>query len=337
MKARGLAVIVCVLWGDAARAAADAVPLVQSVDTVGFTVSDMEREVAFLTGVLGFSRVDDREVLGDAYEHAEGVFGLRMRVVRLRLGAETLELTEYLASRGRAIPEDSRANDRWFQHVAIVVSDIDRAYRLLREHGVESASTGPQTLPAWNKAAGGIQAFYFKDPDHHFLEIIHFPAGKGDPRWQEAKGQLFLGIDHTAIVVESTEQSLRFYRDGLGLKVAGESENYGTEQEHLNNVFGARLRITSLRAAAGPGIELLEYLAPQGGRPAPLDGRSNDLWHWQTRLRVKTAAGAVQGLSALRAGLVSPGVVELPAAELGAHRVVLAQDRDAHGLLLSEP
>ena len=69
------------------------------------------------------------------------------------------------------------------------------------------------------------------------------------------KEKLFLGIDHTAIVVGNTEASLKFYRDALGLQIAGTSENYGTEQEHLNNVFGARLRITSLRAGSGgPGI-----------------------------------------------------------------------------------
>ena len=44
----------------------------------------------------------------------------------------------------------------------------------------------------------------------------------------------------------------RFYRNVLGLRVADESENYDTEQEHLNNVFAARLRITSLRASSGP-------------------------------------------------------------------------------------
>ena len=82
--------------------------------------------------------------------------------------------------------------------------------------------------------------------------------------------KLFLGIDHTAIVVWDTDASLKFYRDLLGMHVAGESENYGTEQEHLNNVFGAHLRITALRGASGPGIELLEYLAPRDGRPFPI-------------------------------------------------------------------
>jgi catechol 2,3-dioxygenase-like lactoylglutathione lyase family enzyme len=64
---------------------------------------------------------------------------------------------------------------------------------------------------------------------------------------------LFLGIDHTAIVVWDTEASVKFYRDLLGLHVAGESENYGTEQEHLNNVFGAHLRITALLQRRRPG------------------------------------------------------------------------------------
>ena len=36
---------------------------------------------------------------------------------------------------------------------------------------------GPQTLPDWNKNAAGIQAFYFRDPDGHFLEVLAFPAG----------------------------------------------------------------------------------------------------------------------------------------------------------------
>jgi catechol 2,3-dioxygenase-like lactoylglutathione lyase family enzyme len=41
----------------------------------------------------------------------------------------------------------------------------------------------------------------------------------------QTTGRLFLGIDHTAIVVSDTEASLKFYRDVLGMTVAGESEN----------------------------------------------------------------------------------------------------------------
>src|SRR5207237_5970555 len=216
--------------------------------------------------------------------------------------------------RGRPAPVDSRSNDRWFQHVAIVVSDMDGAYAALRSERVERASTGPQRLPDWNPNAGGIRAFYFRDPDRHVMEVLQFPPGKGEARWRSAD-RLFLGVDHTAIVVGDTDVSLAFYRDMLGLHVAGTSENWGTEQEHLNNVFGARLRITTLRGAAGPGVELLEYLAPRDGRPMPADERANDLIHWQTTLFTSDLGLAAR---ALRGAPVS-----LPDAALGYSRAFL--------------
>jgi catechol 2,3-dioxygenase-like lactoylglutathione lyase family enzyme len=324
--------------GTLPSASAGAAPLVQAVESVGFTVSDLERSVRFFEDVLGFSRVDEHEVAGEAWERLAGVFGMRARVARLRLGSEEVELTEYLAPRGRPIPPDARGNDRSFQHVAIVVSDMARAYRRLREHRVAHASSAPQRLPDWNPNAGGIEAFYFRDPDGHFLELIAFPPGKGEARWHGAatEGRLFLGLDHTAIVVADTSASLRLYRDTLGLRVAGESENWGTEQEHLNNVFGARLRITGLKADGGPGIELLEYLAPRDGRPAPPDLRANDLLYWQTTLVTADAALVARRLRPPVADLVSPGDVGLPEGTARWRRGALVRDPDGHALRLAQ-
>ncbi len=300
------------------------------------TVSDMDASVGFYSQILSFEKVSDTEVTGEDYERLQGVFGLRMRVVRMRLGDEFIDLTEYLAPKGRPVPVDSRSNDRWFQHIAIITSDMDKAYALLRQNKVEHASTGPQRLPDWNKNAGGIKAFYFRDPDKHWLEILQFPAGKGDAKWQ-GKDRLFLGIDHTAIVVSNTEASLKFYRDLLGLRIAGTSENYGTEQEHLNNVFGARLRITSLRAGGGgPGIEFLEYLAPRDGRPAPSDERASDVFHWQTTLLVNAAEGFAHNLLAENFRFVSPGVVAIGDGRLGFNKGLLARDPDGHVMALIE-
>ena len=84
---------------------------VTRVEAVGFTVSDMTRALDFYTGVLPFERVSDVEVAGREYELLTGVFGARARIVRLKLGDELLELTEYLAPRGRPIPPDVRSND----------------------------------------------------------------------------------------------------------------------------------------------------------------------------------------------------------------------------------
>ena len=312
------------------------VPVVKAVESIGMTVADMDRSVEFYSKVLTFEKVSDVEVWGERYEHLQGVFGLRMRVVQLRLGDEFIELTEYLTPKGRPIPVDSRSNDHWFQHVAIIVSDMDRAYTWLRQHKVQHASTGPQRLPDWNKNAAGIQAFYFKDPDGHVLEILQFPEGKGDPNWHRPTDRLFLGIDHTAIVVGDTETSLHYYRDVLGLKVVGESENYGTEQEHLNNVFAARLRITTLRAMAGPAIEFLEYLSPRDGRPFPMDAQSNDLLHWQVRLECAGVEATTLRVRAAKAVFISPGVVTLADGGLGFRKAFLARDPDGHALQIVE-
>jgi catechol 2,3-dioxygenase-like lactoylglutathione lyase family enzyme len=311
-----------------ALTAADHGPLVTAVDSIGLTVSDLDRSVEFYAKVLSFEKVSEAETDGPDYEHLEGVFGLRTRTARMRLGNEFIELTEYLAPRGLSAPVDMKANDRWFQHIAIITGDMDRAYQWLRENKVPHASSGPQRLPEWNKSAAGIQAFYFRDPDGHFLEILAFPSDKGSAEWHNASGKLFLGIDHTAIVISSTDASLGFYRDVLGLQVVGESENYGTEQEHLNNVFGARLHITSLRAAAGPGVEFLEYLTPRDGRPYPVDEKANDLIHWQTRFLGTDVARAAQDLRKSRSTFVSTGVVE---------QSIVVRDPDGHAVQITQP
>jgi len=311
-------------------------PLVQGVDSIGLTVSDLDRSVEFYSSVLQFQKVSETEVDGESYEHATGVFGLRIRIVRMRLGDEYIELTEFLAPRGRPAPADARSNDQWFQHLAIIVSDMDRAYQWLRQHKIQHASPGPQLLPAWNRNAGGIRAFYFRDPDGHPLEALWFPADKGNAKWHRATGELFLGIDHTAIVISDTEASLRFYRDRLGMEVAGESENYGPEQERLNNVFGARLHITALRAASGPGIEFLEYLAPRDGRPYPPDEKVNDLIHWQTRFLGISVPEATETLRNSRSAFVSAGAVELPDDKVGFRKAVTVRDPDGHAIQIVE-
>ena len=321
-----IAVLVVALSLSAAQGAV-------SVESIGMTVSDMDRAMEFYSA-LTFQKVSDVEVLGDEFEHLEGVFGARMRMVRMRLGNEFLDLTQYLAPPGRPIPADSRSNDLWFQHIAIVVRDMDQAFEKLRALKVQFVSTGPQTLPPSIKAAAGIKAFYFRDPDGHNLEIIYFPSGKGDPRWQEKTDKLFLGIDHTAIGISNTDASLKFYRDLLGLRKVGESENFGTEQEHLNQVFGAHLRITGMRADAGPGIEFLEYLTPHDGRPRPADIHANDIVHWQTMIATDDLDFVAKKLRDASVRFVSPGIVAMPKDKTGFSKGALVSDPDGHNVLL---
>ncbi|MBK8096990.1 MAG: VOC family protein [Planctomycetes bacterium] len=301
------------------------------VDSVGITVADLDAAIAWYGAVFGCRVEGEQELDGAPIEALQGVFPARLRRARLRLGREAIELTQYLAPAGRPFPAGFASNDAIFQHIAIVTQDMPAAYAHLRRHRVRHASSGPQRLPESIPAASGIEAFYFRDPDGHVLEVIAFPAGKGDPRWQQPQAALFLGIDHTAIVVADTDASLRFWRDAVGLQVVGGSDNHGIEQERLNAVRGARLRITTLRGSGGPGVELLEYVAPGDGRPWPSDAQASDLWHWQTQIVVTDLEQALRAVQGAKVPLVSPGIVAL--ADGG--QALLARDGDGHAVQLS--
>ncbi|HET9826599.1 MAG TPA: VOC family protein [Chitinophagaceae bacterium] len=311
---------------------------VRGVGAIGITVSEMNRSIKFYSEVLGFRKISDVELFGKQYEQLEGIFGLRVRVARMRLGDEFIELTDYLTSGGRKIPEDTKSNDLVFQHVAIVVSNMERAFEHLRKFHVEYVSTAPQTLPKSIPAAEGIKAFYFHDPDNHNLELIYFPAGKGQSKWHGAsmKGneRIFLGIDHTAIGVRNSKESDNFYAGILGLERKGDSWNKGTEQEHLNNVEGASLHITGYRAKEGPGVEFLEYLVPGPGRPYPTDSKANDIWHWQTTLVVDDAEKLYNTFLHLAYKFVSNGLVQLHAKTGDEKKAFVIRDPDGHAILI---
>ena len=305
----------------------------QSIASIGFTVSDMDRSVAFYRDVLTFKPVSDIEVDGPEYDQLYGCFGVRARVVRMQLGGQQIELTQFISPPDlRPIPVPSYSHDLWFQHFAIVARDMEAAWAQLRKHHVRQISPRPQTIPMSNQAAAGIKAIKFRDPDGHNLELLWFPEGKGNPGWRRAGGDLFLGIDHTAITVRSTESSLKFYRDLLGLTVAGGTLNMGTEQEYLDSLPGARVRVTGLTATMGPpGLEFLEYELPTAGRPFPADSHPTDLWHWQTTVivqDVELVAAQVRGMGQV----ISAGVVTLPDKSLGFTKGMVLRDPDGHAI-----
>lgn len=308
-----------------------------AVAAVALTVSDADRSRRFYENVLTFRTVLDTVLGGMSWEELTGVVGSRVRLVRLKLGDELLELQQFVDRPGRAAAPDMRSNDRWFQHVAIIVRDMDSAYARLERAGVSRVSPSPQKLPESIPPAAGIRAFYFRDPDGHPLEVLMFPPDKGDAKWHRPSDELFLGIDHTAIVVWETDRSLGFYQRLLGLEVKGESRNFGPEQERLNNVKDARLHITGLRAPAGPGVEFLDYRNPRTGRPYPGDARPNDLLHWQTRVVVNDVEAALARARAAGARQISKRVIELDPRMNGYRRGVLLRDPDGHAVELVEP
>ena len=198
-----------------------------------------------------------------------------------------------------------------------------------------------------NSAAAGIRAFKLHSPEGHCLELLEFPADKGDARWHSPDDTssnpagLVLGIDHSAIGIGDTERSCRFYNDLLGLHLGGDGINEGPEQDGLDGLTDTRVRITGHRCPSGAGIECLDYRHPSGGRPMPTDLAPQDRAHGQLRLlvgrdpaRLKAIAA---GLEDHGGRLISPGVVTLPDPEaraLGFQTGLQVRDPDGHRLQL---
>jgi catechol 2,3-dioxygenase-like lactoylglutathione lyase family enzyme len=318
---------------------------------IGLSCADLEATSHFFCAGLGFSPEGaDIDLHGGAYGALVGLPGAVLRLRRLRIGAEILELSQVAdpgpgpgARPGRPIPVESRGNDHWFQHICLVVSELeevlDRLRRLRPSRGMDPISSAPQRLPDWNLAAGGIVAFKFRDPEGHPLELLHFPPEKGDPRWHGARsGGPVLGIDHSAITIGDTAASCRFYDEVLGLKLASDGVNHGPEQERLDGLSEAEVRITAHRCPEGAGLECLQYLQPAGGRPMPADLAPQDGAHWQVRLRVKALEAILDRVAGGGGRVLSNGIVDLKdqAPFFGGQRALQLADPDGHRLQLIE-
>ena len=121
--------------------------VITAVHAVGMTVLDVDRSIDFYSRVLPFEMLSDVELSGQEFNHYLGVPGLRARLLRMKSGAEVLELTGYHTPKGRPIPSDSKSNDEWFQHIAVIVSNMQAAHSRMREYNVKQVSAGPQLLP----------------------------------------------------------------------------------------------------------------------------------------------------------------------------------------------
>jgi len=240
----------------------------------GFTLvtADLPRLVRFYRDVLGFALHGADVPIGDGEMALLGLSGAGRRQV-LSLGDQTLWIEQY-EQPGRAYPADGDAASLWFQHLALVVDDMHGAHARLRGT-VPISQGGPQQLPS---ASGGVQAFKFRDPDGHPLELLRFPGGGTPGAWRNRRrldGQIGLGIDHSAASVSDAEASAAFYR-ALGLAAGERTLNEGPAQQRLDGLPGVEVAVVPMKPQSGvPHLELLGYRTPKGQAGPAL--RANDV------------------------------------------------------------
>lgn len=294
---------------------------------VSRTVSDLARAVAFYQDALDFRVIDEVTHDGAAWGELFGIRGACGQSTTMRLGGQQLELVVFDPA-GDPYPPRSHSADLWFQHIAVVVSDIDAAYARLHAHAFTPISEdGPQRLPP---ATGSVIAYKFRDPDGHPVELIQFPAGTGNAIWQTTRG-LFLGIDHSAIDVANSDESVDFYTRLLGFRLGRRSFNSGPAQQRLDRASEDLVEVIALYTdtPGPPHVELLCYQKP-AGQPLPEHAQPRDIACDRLVLEVDSLAKMVDNLHANHVEFISPGIVP----GFGDQGATLLRDPTGHLLLL---
>lgn len=307
---------------------------ISQINAIALTVADIDRSIDFYTEALKFKLVEDITLEKSTYSKLAPIPPTRVRLATLQLGDEVIELVQYLDLEAQPIPQDSQSNDLWFQHLAIVVSNMDRAYEHLQNFAIEPISLAPQTIPDDNKLAAGVKAFKFRELNRHSLELIWFPKGKGQDKWQQNTDDLFLGIDHSAITIKNTAESFNFYCNLLNMEMTGTNLNQGQVQAHLDGLPTAKVQITPLQTIkSGIGVELLDYKKPETSCSRAQEWQISDLTHLHFVIKIEELQKTIDQLQQWGVEFISSSAINFPESYHYRHGCLI-KDPSEHAILL---
>jgi catechol 2,3-dioxygenase-like lactoylglutathione lyase family enzyme len=146
---------------------------VLATNHTSFTVSDLDRSVAFFRDALGFEVTSKAPRDPAVVSRITGIEGTEMMIAYVRGAGHSLELIQYLGpkegrGRVRALPCDVG-----FAHVAYDVDDIDAAMTASARHDVNPI--GEVAVINAGPNAGG-RVVYLRDPDGVTIEFIEKPS-----------------------------------------------------------------------------------------------------------------------------------------------------------------
>jgi glyoxylase I family protein len=143
-----------------------------AADHTGFTVTNLERSLAFWRDVLGFELSHRTHQTGELASEITGVPGAEISLAVLKGYGHKIELLEYLAPTDRKKHVDLRPCDVGSVHVALLVDDLDAVLNTIAASGWKAAGK-PQTLTSGPNAGKGV--VYVRDPDGTTIEFMQPP------------------------------------------------------------------------------------------------------------------------------------------------------------------
>jgi len=141
---------------------------VLSANHTSFTVSSLDRTLAFFTECLGFQLLSRAPRDPKIIQKVTGVAGAEMEIAFVRGPGQVVELIEYKAPASRR-RVDSRPCDAGFAHLALDVDDVDAAVAAAAGYGVKAINPPVEIDQGPNK---GKKVVYLRDWDGVTIEFI---------------------------------------------------------------------------------------------------------------------------------------------------------------------
>jgi catechol 2,3-dioxygenase-like lactoylglutathione lyase family enzyme len=138
-----------------------------------FTVSDLDRSLAFYRDLLGCQVIAEQEKEGGYLAAIVGYPDAHVRMAHLRVpgGEHVIELFEYLSPQGKRA--DVQPSNVGASHLCFLVDDLPAFYEQLQKHGVDSFVSSPVEVDTGVNRGG--YALYLTDPDGITVELFQPP------------------------------------------------------------------------------------------------------------------------------------------------------------------
>ena len=133
-----------------------------------FTVSDIDRSLAFFRDALGFEVTSKGPRSPSLIQAITGVEGAEVLIAYVRGPGHSIELIEYIKPETRSSVRPQPC-DTGFSHIAYDVDDIDAAIQAARDHSVEPIGPVVAIDQGPNR---GSRVAYLRDPDGITIEFI---------------------------------------------------------------------------------------------------------------------------------------------------------------------
>jgi catechol 2,3-dioxygenase-like lactoylglutathione lyase family enzyme len=141
-------------------------------------VSDIDRSLAFYTGVLGMDVVFDIELQGAGLETVTGGSAGRGRMIGGLIGGTMVELLSL-----GAVPAGPEGPHLGYTNMSFRVDSVEGVHTMLQGSG-DVRFTAPVDI-------GGVRMMFLYDPDRTPIELIELPGGATttDQMWRAPADQ----------------------------------------------------------------------------------------------------------------------------------------------------